>query len=193
MPFNLDDAINNTQNYFVSFPLLYKIAKNPIYLSLIITIIICLIIYIAFQNVNLKKTIKLGLLIFIVSLSLIFIQNTILLKVEKNKSISVYGQNDNYLNNINTYDELNKNDPNYQEIIPDINKKINLNNLYGSNENSYNSMKYNNSANYNNSNYSNDYNNSNTYNNSNDYYKNNTNNNIDLLSNLNNTVMNMKI
>lgn len=131
MPFNIDDAINNTQNYFVSFPLLYRIAKNPIYLSLIITLIICLIMYMAFQDIDLKKVTKLGILVFIISLSLIFIQNTILLKVEKKKSLSIYGQGDNYSNNIETYEAINENDPRYQEVVPNLGERINLNNLYG--------------------------------------------------------------
>lgn len=195
MPFNIDDAINNTQNYFVSFPLLYKIAKNPIYLSLIITLIICLIMYIAFQDVNLKKITKLSILVFIVSLSLIFIQNTILLKVEKNNSISIYGNEDNYSNNINTIEAIDKNNNMYKEIVPRLDERINLTNLYGGRDSNYNKPDFR-SHGISDRNYQNNgiYSGSIDYRN---HFKNSINNDgddIDLLSNLkSNTVMNMDI
>ncbi len=98
MPIEVGKTINNFADYFLKSPTLYKIAKNPIYTALLITIILVLIVLFVFRDADTQEplmvmSLRAGFWVFLMLLGVIFIHNKVL--SEESSSINKDSEYDN--------------------------------------------------------------------------------------------------
>lgn len=95
MTFEVGETINQIVDAFLRAPVIYSIARNPIYTALVITLIILLIVAFIFRDIDsdeclLVMTLRTGFWVFIMMLGVIMVHNRVLtgedLREKRNKS-----------------------------------------------------------------------------------------------------------
>ncbi len=84
MPFNIGESINSVGDAFLRAPFVEKVARNPIYTSLIITFIIVLMVMFVFRDAETDESLltlgmRSGFWIFLMLTGALFLHNKVLM------------------------------------------------------------------------------------------------------------------
>lgn len=85
MPINVNNVINNMSAKLMDGPFMRQIIKNPICTAIVITAILCLIIYFIDPAQTFKNVMRIGVYSFLTITVLIFIQNKFLIEISDKK------------------------------------------------------------------------------------------------------------
>lgn len=85
MPLDIGESVNYIANAFLSAPIIYKFAKNPIYTAMLIVFIVMLIVMFVFKEAETEESLlimcfRVGFWSFITILGVMFLHNKVLTK-----------------------------------------------------------------------------------------------------------------